>query len=103
MIRIAICDDERQELERAHSFLKVYSQEHPQYEIEIVAFSAPLELLSYVAEQAQGCFHVYLLDVYMAGMLGTEAAQELRQLDNKGEIIFLTRLNLILKGHYFQH
>ena len=88
MIRIAICDDEQQELERAHDFLTKYTQGHPQYEITITSFSAPLELLSYV--EAHGGFDIVLLDVYMAGMLGTEAARELRQLDNSGEIIFLT-------------
>ncbi|WP_028829822.1 LytR/AlgR family response regulator transcription factor [Proteocatella sphenisci] len=88
MINIAICDDEPQELERAQIFLGKYIQEHPQYEITIVSFSAPLELLSYVEEH--GSFDVFLLDVYMAGMLGTDAARELRQLDDSGEIIFLT-------------
>ncbi|MGB5823030.1 MAG: LytTR family DNA-binding domain-containing protein [Proteocatella sp.] len=88
MIKIAICDDESQELERAKSHLKRYMQEHPQYEITIVVFSAPLELLSYVGEH--GGFDIFLLDVYMAGMLGTDAARELRQLGNNGEIIFLT-------------
>lgn len=88
MISIAICDDESQELERAKIFLKRYIQENPQYEITIVAFSAPLELLSYVEEQ--GGFDIFLLDIYMAGMLGTDAARELRKLGNKGEVIFLT-------------
>ncbi len=88
MIHIAICDDELHELERAHDFLTRYKQKRPQYEITIHLFSAPLELLSYVEEH--GLFDIYLLDVYMAGMLGTDAARELRQLDDKGEIIFLT-------------
>jgi DNA-binding LytR/AlgR family response regulator len=88
MISIAICDDEMQELERAHNFLARYIQEHPQYEITIHSFSAPLELLSYVAEH--GGFDIMLLDIYMAGMLGTDAARELRNLGDDGEIIFLT-------------
>lgn len=88
MISIAICDDESQELERAHSFITRYIQEHPQYEIIIHSFSASLEMLSYVEEH--GGFDIYLLDVYMAGMLGTDAARELRLLDDNGEIIFLT-------------
>lgn len=88
MILIAICDDELKERERAQSFLKNYIQSHPHYEITITSFSAPLELLSYVEEH--GGFDIVLLDVYMAGMLGTDAARELRQLDANGEIIFLT-------------
>ena len=88
MIRIAICDDELQELERAKSFLTIYQQKHPQYEIRIHSFSAPLELLSFV--EKHGGFDLYLLDIYMAGMLGTDAARELRKLDANGEIIFMT-------------
>jgi len=88
MISIAICDDESQELERALSILTKYIQEHPQYEIIVRSFSAPLELLSYVAEH--GGFDVLLLDIYMPGMLGTDAARELRQLGDNGEFIFIT-------------
>ena len=88
MISIAICDDEIQERERAQRFLTRYIQKHPQYEVSIVSFSAPFDLLSYVAKH--GGFNILLLDIYMAGMLGTEAARELQQLGDTGEIIFLT-------------
>lgn len=88
MINIAICDDELQEIERIHGFLTRYMQKHPQYEITIHSFSAPLELLSYVDEC--GGFDILLLDIYMAGMLGTDAARELRKLGDNGEIIFIT-------------
>lgn len=88
MIKIAVCDDESQELERVHSYLERYIHEHQQYEITIVTFSAPFDLLSHVEEH--GGFDVFLLDVYMAGMLGTDVARELRNIDDSGEIIFLT-------------
>lgn len=88
MISIAICDDESQEIDRVHSFLNRYIKIHPQYEITIHSFSSPLELLSYVAEH--GGFDIVLLDIYMSGMLGTDAVRELRLLDNNVEIIFLT-------------
>jgi DNA-binding LytR/AlgR family response regulator len=88
MISIAICDDEPQELVNAQTLLTKYAYEHPQYKINTCSFLAPLELLSYISEQ--GGFDVLLLDVYMAGILGTEAARELRQLGDEAEIIFLT-------------
>lgn len=88
MISIAICDDELQQLERAESLLKQYAFEHPQYEIKIQSFSAPLELLTHVAEK--GSFDVLLLDIYMPGIIGTEAARELRNMGDKCQIIFLT-------------
>lgn len=88
MVNIALCDDELKELDYAHNLLKQYMYEHPEYEIKIYSFSAPLELLSYVEEH--GGFDVLLLDIYMAGMLGTDAARELRRHGDDGEIIFLT-------------
>lgn len=88
MLRIAICDDRPNELERADSLLKKYACEHPQYEIKIQSFSAPLELLTYVA--GKGGFDVLLLDIYMPGILGTDAARELRAMHDNCQIIFLT-------------
>ena len=88
MLRIAICDDDPQELERADSLLKKYAYENPQYKIKIDFFSAPFELLTYVTEN--GGFDILLLDVYMNGILGTDAAQELRNMGDNCQIIFLT-------------
>ncbi|PKM68617.1 MAG: hypothetical protein CVU95_03170 [Firmicutes bacterium HGW-Firmicutes-2] len=88
MIRLAICDDELQELERTHSYITKYIQEHSQYELTIYTFSAPLELLSYVSKN--GGFDILVLDIYMDGMLGTDVARELRQLGDQGEFIFIT-------------
>lgn len=88
MINIAICDDKLQELDRANNLLKQYSFEHPQYQINIYSFSAPLELLTYV--EKNDSFDVLLLDVYMPGILGTDAARELRDMGDTCQIIFLT-------------
>ncbi len=88
MISIAICDDEPQELERAKTLLKQYAKDHPQYEIKAYYFNAPLEFLAYI--EANGGFDVLLLDVYMDGILGTDAARELRAMGDNCQIIFLT-------------
>jgi len=88
MIRIAVCDDESLELERARNLLKQYENDHLQYEIKTYHFNAPLELLTYIA--ANGAFDVLLLDVYMPGILGTDAARELRDMGDNCQIIFLT-------------
>jgi len=88
MIRIAICDDEAQQLERAENLLKLYASEHQQQDIKIYSFAAPLELLSFVSENVS--FDALLIDVYMDGMLGTDAARELRAMGDKCQIIFLT-------------
>lgn len=88
MIRIAICDDEKQQIERANDLLKQYIFEHPQYQMEIHCFSAPIELLTYV--NRHGRFDVLLLDIYMDGILGTDVARELRAEGDACQIIFLT-------------
>lgn len=88
MIELAICDDESQEIERTRGMILQYIKAHPQYEIKIHTFSAPLELLSFVEES--GGFDVLLLDIYMSGIKGIDAARELRSLGDEGEIIFLT-------------
>lgn len=88
MISVAICEDEASERELAQCFLARYTLERPQFEMKIVSFSNPFDFLSYV--EAHGGFDIVLLDVYMTGMLGTDAARELRRLDDKGEVIFLT-------------
>ncbi|WRS28003.1 LytTR family DNA-binding domain-containing protein [Oscillospiraceae bacterium MB08-C2-2] len=88
MLRIAICDDQPKELEQAESLLEKYACEHTQQDMKTELFSAPLELLTYVA--AKGGFDVLLLDIYMPGILGTEAARELRAMSDNCQIIFLT-------------
>lgn len=87
MFQIAICDDEPQELMRAEMLLAEYASERL-YDLKISTFAAPLELLTVISEK--GAFDVLLLDIYMAGMLGTEVAQKLRNLGDNAEIIFLT-------------
>lgn len=88
MIRVAICDDELIERERAHLFVSRYMQEHVKCDMALSCFSSPLELLTHV--EAYGGFDLYLLDVYMVGITGTDTARKLRQFGDKGEIIFLT-------------
>lgn len=88
MIKIAVCDDEIQEINKINEIISKYAKEKPQYEFTVVSFSAPMEMILYA--ENNGAFDIYLLDIYMAGMLGIDAARELRQLDDKGEFIFIT-------------
>ena len=85
MLTIAICDDDQKELERTHELLKVFNREHSHLDCTVFTFVAPLELLSHV--EAYGGFDIVIFDVYMAGILGTDAARELRQLGDQGEFI----------------
>ena len=88
MIELAICDDEEKEIEYAQGMLKEYMKEHPQYDFKIQTFSASLELLTFI--EKNGGFDLLLMDIYMGGIKGIDAARELRNLGDQAEIIFLT-------------
>lgn len=88
MLRIAICDDEVPEIERAHKVIQEYAQKHTGCDIEVRTFLTPWELLRDITDQ--GGVDVLLLDVYMKGMLGTDLARELRQKKDEVRIIFIT-------------
>lgn len=85
MISIAICDDDSQEIERVYGLLTCYKNGNPHYDITIHTFFAPLELLSYV--EAHGGLNILILDIYMTGMLGIEAATAIRNLLVAKELI----------------
>lgn len=88
MIKIAVCDDEQEQLKQMHEYFEQYQNEHPNCEFEITLFDSSLEMLS-IAE-AQGGFDIYFLDVFMTGFLGTQAAKQLRHQGDQGQIIFTT-------------
>lgn len=88
MISIAICDDDKDQIKLLHDYLSKYREVHQNIECKITTFDSSLELLSCVEES--GGFDIYMLDIFMPGFLGTQAAQQLRQHGEKGEIIFIT-------------
>ena len=87
MIRIAVCDDDRTELNRARVLLDQYCEER-QREIACTFFQSPLDLLAEVERGTR--FDILFLDVLMPGQNGMEAAKELRQMDENVKIIFMT-------------
>ena len=88
MIHIGICDDNSQELELVESLVKEYNEDNTCYDIIIHLFSTPIDIFSHI--EKHGGFNLLILDVFMPGMLGTDAARELRQLGEQSEIIFIT-------------
>ena len=87
MIRIAICDDEREFRDTAEYMLKQYMEERGvPYEAD--AFSISSELVDAIEKGTS--YDVYLLDIYMPGITGMSIATELRSRDVKSPIIFLT-------------
>lgn len=86
MLRIAICDDDMQELSRISSLMNQYQTEQdPAFRYD--AFSNAIDLLEAMKRNA---YHVLILDVLMPGLNGIEAAREIRNFDEEIKIIFLT-------------
>lgn len=88
MIKIAVCDDEQKQHDLMNDFFVQYQNNHPHIDMKVSMFNSSLEMLSSVEES--GGFDIYFLDVYMAGILGTQAAKQLRDEGDQGQIIFTT-------------
>ncbi len=88
MLKIAICDDDVQELECSYSALLRFKEKSADTDIQIRRFQSPCDLLDCL--DAQHCFHIYLLDIIMPGVDGIELAKKIRENDSRAIIIFLT-------------
>lgn len=88
MTTIALCDDEAEQRLEIARLLADYRAAHPGAELRETAFSAPEALLERV--ESEGAFDLYLLDILMPGQNGIALGMELRKLDAKGVLIYLT-------------
>lgn len=88
MYRIALCDDEQAEVVKTQGMLSNYKKVHPELDFEIGMFSNAEELLLKVQDGYAP--DLILMDIYMEGKTGIEAARELHEMGNKSRIIFLT-------------
>ena len=87
MLKIAICDDEKEFRDAAERMLELYMEDKGvPFQTEI--FSVPSELTDMIENGA--IYDIYLLDIYMPGITGMSIATELRSRGVKSPIIFLT-------------
>lgn len=85
--RIAICDDEQNQIEYITSIVTSWSN-HKGHSCEIRTFaSAEAFLFEYEEDKA---YDILLLDVEMKNMNGIELAKRIRKDNNRAEIIFVT-------------
>ncbi|MDE7332795.1 MAG: LytTR family DNA-binding domain-containing protein [Lachnospiraceae bacterium] len=95
MYMIALCDDEPAELEKTEKFLSTYEKKYPDLEFMTRCFENADELLCLVREKSYIPDMIFM-DIYMPDKksqsfpLGMEAAKELRNMNYKGKIVFLT-------------
>lgn len=88
MLRIAICDDMPDHLEKIKSGVMQYFTAYPEETTEIFTYNNPLIFLESLDKT--GGFDILLLDICMPGIDGTQVAAEIRKRGDKTEIIFLT-------------
>ena len=91
MLRIAVCDDEEQELRKTAALLERYLRDSSTSFGRVELFQSSDALLERSAEL--GGFDLYILDILMPGLSGIDAARKLRQLRDGGEIIYITNSN----------
>ena len=85
--KIAICDDEQNQIEYITSIVASWSA-HEGHSCEIRTFaSAEAFLFEYEEDKA---YDILLLDVEMKNMNGIELAKRIRKDNNRAEIIFIT-------------
>ncbi len=88
MFKVAVCDDDKVELERAETLLKAFFAQRPETEASLALFRDGQGLVD-ALERGED-FDLYLLDVLMPGCSGIEVGKTIRRLGRGGEIIYLT-------------
>lgn len=85
MLKIAVCDDDRQDMERLESAFDEIKLSGISYD---VYFSAQ-ELLKY-QQRHNETYNLYILDIEMPTTSGLELAKQIRQKDSRALFVFLT-------------
>ena len=91
MLRIAICDDEENQLNQTAALLNTYLRSRSGLNGQVETFQSSRTLLARAAEE--GGFDLYVLDILMPELSGIDAGRRLRALGGGGEIIYLTCSN----------
>ena len=93
--QIALCDDEKAELDKTKELLNAYEKKHPGTDFMIKRFVSAGELL-YMVEEESYAPDMIFMDIFMPGKdgmntcLGMEAAKKLRDIGSRANLFFLT-------------
>lgn len=85
-MKIAVCDDDAQQLERITTLIEAYRCEH-KVSLTYQTFQSATEL---VHRAEGGTYGLLFLDILMPGINGMQAAHEIRSFDASVRIVFLT-------------
>lgn len=89
MINIAVCDDEKSQLEYLSDVIKKWSD--TMNKPCVLSFFESAE--EFWFEYGKNRFDIAVLDIQMSGQNGMELAKELRKLNDKISIIFVTGIS----------
>ncbi len=85
-MKIAVCDDHSQELDRISSFIDTYRRERN----VPITYKTSLSATELIANVSSGDYSLLLLDILMPGINWMQAAHEIRAFDAGVKIVFLT-------------
>ena len=85
MLKIAICDDNRVDVEQ----LEIAFDSLSRYSLSYDVYFCAEELLKYISLNRE-LYHLYILDIEMPNMTGLELAKEMRKNGVKALFVFLT-------------
>lgn len=88
MLKIAICDDDANEMNKTKNLCLSYKEDHPEYDLRISTFSSSLDLKQCILQKE--AFDIFLLDIFMPELTGTELARFIRESNEGCQLIFLT-------------
>ena len=88
MLRIAVCDDNSEDIKTISALLHAYFQARPDLMGQVTVFAQGEALLTLSCEELN--FDLYLLDVLMPGISGIQLGHRLRERGKGGEIIYLS-------------
>lgn len=88
MLEMTICDDDLNELSKTNKMCQIYKEKHEDADIRLRYFSSPTALQESIMQGERS--DIYLLDIYMPNIMGTELAKLIRDKNENCQIIFLT-------------
>jgi len=89
MYLIALCDNEKAELDKSEKMLEDYEKKHPGLNFMIRRFENADKLLNRIIKENYTPDLIFM-DIFMPDKTGLEAARELRDMKYKGKLVFLT-------------
>lgn len=87
MYHIAIVEDEKEFCEQLQSYLKQYEEEN-QLQFQISTFCDGAEILEDYKQE----YDLILMDIEMPKVNGMDAAEQIREMDERVEIMFITNM-----------